>query len=65
MPFMGVVELSQKVIDAIPTFKVLFASGYSDEQTLSNVLAPKDHHFIQKLFTPYVLAGSVREIFDA
>ena len=47
MPFMGGVELSQKVIDAIPTVKVLFASGYSDEQTLSNVLTTKDHHFIQ------------------
>jgi two-component system cell cycle sensor histidine kinase/response regulator CckA len=65
MPFMGGVELSKQVVDTIPGIKVLFASGYSDDQALRDGLITKNHHFIQKPFTPAVLTTSVRQILDS
>jgi DNA-binding NarL/FixJ family response regulator len=65
MPFVGGVELSKKVVDAVPNIKILFASGYSDDQALRDGLITKHHHFIQKPFTPFVLTAIVREILDS
>jgi CheY-like chemotaxis protein len=65
MPFMGGVELSKKVVDAVPNIKILFASGYSDDQALRDGLITKHHRFIQIPFTPIVLTVIVREILDS
>ncbi|MBI5906177.1 MAG: response regulator [Deltaproteobacteria bacterium] len=60
MPNMGGVELAGQVRAMRPGTKVLFMSGYAEEET-SSIGAP----LIQKPFTPHALAAKLREILDA
>jgi len=64
MPEMGGTELVERLRLLRPVLKVLFTSGYPDLEhngTLNN----SGVNFIQKPFSPRILANKVREILDS
>ena len=64
MPQMGGPELAEHVRRRVPGVRVLFMSGYTDPARASfDTLAPGTQ-FLQKPFTPGILAGKVREVID-
>ncbi len=65
MPGMGGRELAQHLITLKPDLRVLFMSGFTDDV---GILAGHEHGtsgFLQKPFTPELLARTVRKILDA
>jgi two-component system, cell cycle sensor histidine kinase and response regulator CckA len=64
MPQMNGRMLAERLLAARPTLKVLYMSGYTDDQLLVHQVA-EGAGFIQKPFTPDVLARKVREVLDA
>ncbi|WP_031496910.1 hybrid sensor histidine kinase/response regulator [Bryobacter aggregatus] len=64
MPGMNGVELSYKALEAKPSLKVLFVSGYTDESLLEAGQFPSGTAFLQKPFTLGSLLGKVREVLD-
>jgi YesN/AraC family two-component response regulator len=64
MPQMGGRELVQKLSAARPEIKVLFVSGYTDEN-LTPSGGPGGHAFLQKPFTADGLLRKVRDVLDA
>ena len=66
MPLMGGRELAGRIGDTHPEARVLYASGYGDEATACSEEKPVSQaHFIQKPFTPSLLARKVREALEA
>jgi PAS domain S-box-containing protein len=64
MPGISGLELARRLAPLRPKMKVLFMSGYTDDAiTRKGVLGP-DAAFLQKPFTPEVLARRVREVLD-
>jgi CheY-like chemotaxis protein len=63
MPDTGGVALAERVTSLRPGMRVLYISGYTDDETLARL----DPHvpFLQKPFTPEALARKVRETLDA
>jgi PAS domain S-box-containing protein len=64
MPRMSGGELADRLAPLRPGLKVLFLSGYADEALLRHGVAQGERAFLQKPFTPAVLARKVREILD-
>ncbi len=65
MPNVGGRELSEKLATMMPEVKVLFMSGYTDDQLLQRgVLQSGTGNFLEKPFTPDALARKVREVLD-
>ncbi len=65
MPGMGGRELAQHLTSIKPDLRILFMSGFTDDV---GILAGHEHGtsgFLQKPFTPEVLARTVRKILDA
>ncbi|MBI5904538.1 MAG: response regulator [Deltaproteobacteria bacterium] len=60
MPNMGGVELAGRVRAMRPGTKILFMSGYAEEE-MSSIGAP----ILQKPFTPHALSAKLREVLDA
>ncbi|HEY0670761.1 MAG TPA: PAS domain S-box protein [Longimicrobiales bacterium] len=66
MPRVGGRELSEGVSRMIPSVKVLFMSGYTDDQLLQRgVLQSGIGNFLEKPFTPEALARKVREVLES
>ncbi|HEX6064958.1 MAG TPA: PAS domain S-box protein [Longimicrobiales bacterium] len=66
MPNMGGRELSETLRGVMPDVKVLFMSGYTDDQLLQRgVLQSGTGNFLEKPFTPDGLARKVREVLDS
>jgi two-component system, cell cycle sensor histidine kinase and response regulator CckA len=67
MPGMTGRELARFLTHERPGLRVLFISGYSDERAepRGGAGAPEAEAFLQKPFTPVVLARQVRQILDA
>jgi two-component system cell cycle sensor histidine kinase/response regulator CckA len=65
MPGMNGRELAARLHLIYPNLKVLFMSGYLDDVTANAGLEQRQTAFLQKPFTPDVLARSVRELLDA
>ena len=63
MPHMSGRELAERLSAVRPAMKALFMSGYTDHALLPEDLAPGTE-FLQKPFTPEVLARRVRHILD-
>jgi two-component system cell cycle sensor histidine kinase/response regulator CckA len=63
MPRMNGRELSERLLKLRPTLKVLYISGYAGE-TLSKLDQKDVGNFLQKPFTPNVLAQKVRETLE-
>ncbi|MCH8062544.1 MAG: response regulator [Chloroflexi bacterium] len=64
MPLMGGMELATQMKEIHPETKVLLTSGYIDDNDALRTLYAEDGQFIQKPFTPDVLALKVREVLD-
>jgi response regulator RpfG family c-di-GMP phosphodiesterase len=64
MPEMGAGELAQQLLVERPELKVLFISGYTNDEVVRRGVNGKDAAFIQKPFQPEELMRKVREVLD-
>ena len=64
MPLMGGRELSERLKELHPETKVLYTSGYSDDTVVNYGVSGPASEFVQKPFTPAVLARKVREVLE-
>jgi PAS domain S-box-containing protein len=64
MPLMGGLELVEALSASHPSLKVLFTSGYIDDDSSTPDLTRKSHRFIEKPFTPAAFAAIVRDMLD-
>ena len=65
LPGMGGRELAQKMIASVPGVKVLYVSGYSDDEDVLAARFPPGARFLQKPFTLSALVGKVREALES
>jgi CheY-like chemotaxis protein len=64
LPRMNGKDLAEKALQFLPGLKILFMSGYTDE-TITQHVDPTPHvAFLQKPFSPVVLARKVRAVLD-
>lgn len=64
MPKMGGSEVADRVRELRPEIKVLFMSGYTDDEILERRIATRGISFLQKPFTAESLALAVRNVLD-
>ena len=64
MPQMGGAELARRLASPHPETRVLFMSGYTDGALSHDEIFPEDAAFLQKPFTPDVIARKVREVLE-
>jgi signal transduction histidine kinase len=64
MPEMNGSQLVQRVLEARAGMKVLFMSGYTDDEVMRRGVIDGQTAFLQKPFTPDLLAHKVREVLD-
>ena len=64
MPDLSGPEVARRVLERRPEIAVLFMSGYTDDAVLQHGVLKHETPFLQKPFTPVVLAGKVREVLD-
>jgi two-component system, cell cycle sensor histidine kinase and response regulator CckA len=64
MPQMNGRELAEHIQAQRPDIKVLFMSGYTADVVAHHGVLDERVHFIEKPFTPQVLADKVREVLD-
>ncbi|MBI1966852.1 MAG: PAS domain S-box protein [Gemmatimonadetes bacterium] len=65
MPGMPGSELAERLARARPDIRILFTSGYADTAVSRRGVLALDVAFLQKPYTPEVLARKVREVLDA
>jgi len=65
MPGGGGFQLAQELHKERPTMRVLYMSGYTDEAVVRHGLLERGLNYLQKPFTPAVLARRVRDVLDA
>jgi CheY-like chemotaxis protein len=64
MPQMSGREVAEKISAARPSTKVLYMSGYTDSAIAHHGVLSPGASFLQKPFTPQILAQKVREVLD-
>ena len=64
MPEMSGGQLVEKVLKARPGIRVLFMSGYTDDEVMRRGVIDGATAFLQKPFTPDMLAHKVRTVLD-
>jgi PAS domain S-box-containing protein len=64
MPQLGGREVAERLVVAHPGLKVLFLSGYTDDAVVRHGILEAEVPFIQKPYSPAVLAQKVREVLD-
>jgi two-component system cell cycle sensor histidine kinase/response regulator CckA len=64
MPEMSGGQLAEALRTRFPTCRVLFMSGYNEEMAVSHSGPGRNDAFLQKPFTPQVLARKVRDTLD-
>ena len=64
MPEMNGSQLVGKVLKDRPDIRVLFMSGYTDDEVVRRGVVDGQTGFLQKPFTPNSLAHKVREVLD-
>jgi DNA-binding NtrC family response regulator len=62
MPGIGLDELALKMLSASPSVRILAASGYPMDLSALAAQAPGRVEFLQKPFTPEMLAATVRRM---
>jgi two-component system, cell cycle sensor histidine kinase and response regulator CckA len=65
MPEMSGRELAETLQDRRPDLKILFMSGYTDDEVLRRGVGGQDAPFVRKPFTPEDLVRRVRSLLDA
>jgi two-component system, cell cycle sensor histidine kinase and response regulator CckA len=64
MPRMGGPELADKLTARYPGVKILFVSGYSEQELSERVVLMQNRAFLDKPFTASMLARKLREMLD-
>jgi two-component system cell cycle sensor histidine kinase/response regulator CckA len=64
MPEMNGSQLVERVLEARPDIRVLFMSGYTDDEVMRRGVIDGQTAFLQKPFTPDLLAHKVRQVLD-
>jgi PAS domain S-box-containing protein len=64
MPGLSASAMVSRVRDVWPESRVLFMSGYNNDDSILHDLATSKVDFLQKPFLPYDLAEKVREVFE-
>ena len=64
MPEMSGPELVKQLADVQPNTRVLYVSGYSENDISDQGILAADIRFLEKPFTPQALARKVREVLD-
>jgi PAS domain S-box-containing protein len=64
MPEMSGTALVERLVSIIPDIRVLFMSGYTDDEVVRRGIFDRRAAFLQKPFTPDQLALKVREVLD-
>ncbi len=64
MPEVGGAELAQRLTEQRPDMKVLYVSGYTNDEVLRRGIRSSGTVFVQKPFTPEDLMIRVREVLD-
>ena len=65
MPKLGGRQLADCLAESRPTMKVLYMSGYTDDQLIRQGVEKAATHFLAKPFAPVALTGKVREVLNA
>jgi CheY-like chemotaxis protein len=65
MPGYSGAELARQLVESRPSLKVLYMSGYTDEAIIHHGVLAANIAYLQKPFTPSVLATKVREVLSA
>jgi two-component system, cell cycle sensor histidine kinase and response regulator CckA len=65
MPRMGGPELADKLTARNPRVKVLFVSGYSEQELSERMVLAENRAFLDKPFTASMLARKLREMLDS
>ena len=64
MPEMSGTALVERLLSVVPHIRVLFMSGYTDDEVVRRGILDRRAAFLQKPFTPDQLAFKVREALD-
>jgi DNA-binding NtrC family response regulator len=64
MPEMNGKELVERLLPYHPGMKVLYMSGYTDDEVIQHGVLEEKVPFIQKPFTPMALLKKVRKVLD-
>jgi len=62
---MGGSEIASRIRELYPKIKVLYSSGYTDDVMVRRGFSEKGAAFLEKPFTPNVLARKVRAVLDS
>ena len=65
MPRMSGRELAESVASVRPDTRILYMSGFTDDAIVRHGMLDEDFPFIQKPFSPELLASKTRELLDA
>lgn len=65
MPKLGGRQLAEQLLQTHPHVKVLYVSGYMDDAIIRQGLMKASTAFLQKPFSPELLAHKVREVLDS
>ena len=64
MPLMGGLDLAERLRKLHPQTRVLYMSGYVDDDLVQQQVSQNQGAFLQKPFTAHALAHRVRETLD-
>jgi len=65
MPAISGFDLFHKLVERMPSLRVLFISGYTDYALFEPTIADKGAAFLEKPFSAEALIGKVREVLRA